>query len=285
MKCFRQESTVNDKEFLISTFAKETSKNKPKIFSYAGKSKNEEIKRVPNPIAEENKEQIKEKKKALFDLMEEINNSEIECRIQDNKISSSAYRDIFTRSAILDNLNKSTNKKLSVRNEKFNNHSFSSNNLSFEENLQKSPIRSSDESRFLVFERIKKNDDSFDLILTRKLIWSMEEQNNNSKFMELDELKIPFPKDDNKIEDMDYIRNQIEEINLNLKDKYLISKFHVDISTIAKVDYFMENAFQDRCPKSYSRLDKIKNKNYIGVNFKKDNKGQYVIYFLYAIEV
>jgi hypothetical protein len=123
------------------------------------------------------------------------------------------------------------------------------------------------------------------MIFRSKLILSYKEQNNFSNLIHLDELKIPFPDDEEKLQDRDYLNKCIEDIDIKVDGKYTLTKSHIDITSIDNVNYFIENAFNEISTLNtvnYWVFNKVK--NYIGINFKKDNRGNYIIYLLYATD-
>jgi len=128
----------------------------------------------------------------------------------------------------------------------------------------------------------KKN---FEKIFRNKLIYSIKESNNFSNLIHLDELKIPFPEDEEKLEDYDYVNEYIKNLKIKLEGKLKITKSHIDISPVENVDFFAQNAFEDITLRSKSKITNLNLKNnYIGINIKKNSREDYVIYLLYATD-
>ena len=68
-----------------------------------------------------------------------------------------------------------------------------------------------------------------------------------------------------------------------------ITNCHIDTCANENVNLFVTNAFENSGgPDSdldFKLLDPRKNTNYIGINFKEDDKGQIVLYYVYAVAV
>ena len=126
---------------------------------------------------------------------------------------------------------------------------------------------------------------AFEDFFRKKLMNSCRMDNfPDSELIHLDELKVPFPEENDldKIQDDDYLYDCIEKIKKKVSGKLLVNKFHVDVTTIENVIEFtsLKDSEDDKEDTFYLEENK-----YIGINFKVVNDDYYVIYFLYAVAV
>jgi len=236
-------------------------------------------------------EQIQERKKSLKNLnsrKEEENskNSKIISFEREFNLSLqnplySRYSDNFNRSF---SLFKGDSKAVSLINKNIPIKNSSEENLNLFSNMSLDSFLKNEKKFYNKFGNSKICDAAFEIAFRNKLIISMKLENNILNIIHSEGLKVPFPEDDEKIEDLDYLNNCIEKIKMQFKGKLKITRFHVDSSPIDRVNSFVEKAFENENSDESIKFSSNNEKNniYVGINFKRVKDENYLIYYLWA---
>jgi len=259
---YRDEKSVKDLEFLILESERK----------YISPIKNQNIERAL-PIAE----------RSIIYSDEE---SHIFKKIEKRKILYDSINSSFIRSEGISEENRPIRIREENKNRGKSSKRYSSDN-SFNSKSKRESLFKSPELRPLITE----NDLFFEEIFRRKLLKKAEEENYMLNLIHLEELKIPFPEELEKFDDDLYTSTCIEEIKNKLKGKFRIEKGLVDTISVDNIMIFINRKEED--PLSDKKSILLENnflssheifKNYVGINFKKINKENYAIYYLFAIE-